>query len=89
MKDFSAKWEDMLPKENAQKRTGKKKRAQQEISPLDTEAIGVYEGAGYQSKGVYRSTPNCRMKTNEAAAFCPVCRRSIQRLVQFYTEAGH
>ena len=88
MKDFSSKWEDMLPHEKAQKRTGKKK-SQAALSPLDTETIGIYEGAGYQSKGVYRSTPNCRMKTNEAPTFCPVCRRSIERLVKFYTEAGN
>ena len=89
MKNFSAKWEDMLPNEKEKKRAGKKKKAPQEPSPLDTESIGIYEGAGYQSKGVYRSTPNCRMKTNEAQAFCPVCRRSIERLVKFYTEEGN
>jgi hypothetical protein len=47
--------------------------------------IGVYEGAGYQSKGVYRPFPDCRMKTNAADAFCPVCQRAIARIIEFNT----
>ena len=34
--------------------------------------VGVYEGGGYQSKGVYRPAQECRMKINEAPVFCPV-----------------
>jgi hypothetical protein len=49
------------------------------------EMVGVYEGAGYQSKGVYRPFPDCRMKTNAAEAFCPVCQRAISRIIEFYT----
>lgn len=45
--------------------------------------IGVYEGAGYQSKGVYRPYPDCRMKTNSAESFCPVCQRAIARVIEF------
>jgi hypothetical protein len=48
--------------------------------------VGVYEGAGYQSKGVYRPYPDCRMKTNAAESFCPVCQRAIARIIEFYTE---
>ena len=48
--------------------------------------IGVYEGAGYQSKGVYRPFPDCRMHTNAADCFCPVCQRAIARIIEFYTE---
>ncbi len=48
--------------------------------------VGVHEGAGYQSKGVYRACPDCRMKTNSAEGFCPVCCRAISRLIEFYTE---
>lgn len=77
LKDFHSKWEDMLPKN----------------TPIPTKAdakhperIGVYEGAGYQSKGVYRAFLDCRMKTNEAKAFCAVCQRAIKRLIQFYVE---
>lgn len=46
--------------------------------------VGVYEGAGYQSKGVYRPYPDCRMKTNSPKAFCPVCQSAISNLIEFY-----
>lgn len=76
LKDFSAKWEDLLPAGTAVP------------APAGTagEGIGVYEGGGYQSKGVYRAFDNCRMRTNEAADFCAVCRRALERLIKFYTE---
>jgi hypothetical protein len=48
--------------------------------------VGVYEGAGYTSKGIYRPVTECRMKINEAPAFCPVCQRALERLILFYTE---
>jgi hypothetical protein len=49
-------------------------------------AVGVYEGAGYTLKGIYRPVSECRMKINEAPAFCPVCQRALERLIKFYTE---
>ena len=48
--------------------------------------IGLYEGGGYQQKGVYRPCENCRMRTNEEPDFCPVCQRALTRLILFYTE---
>ncbi|MCM1371795.1 MAG: IgA Peptidase M64 [Bacteroides sp.] len=73
--DFGSKWKDMLPKG----------------TPIPTPAdgkdihtkVGVYEGGGYQSKGVYRPAQDCRMKTNEAPDFCPVCSRAIKRVIDF------
>lgn len=47
--------------------------------------VGLYEGAGYRSRGVYRPCTDCRMRTNTAPEFCPVCRRAIERLVRYYT----
>ena len=85
--DFSSKWDDMLPKfiqiptpveGNVWKRIGEGEKPDA--------IIGVYEGAGYQSKGVYRPYPDCRMKTNAAESFCPVCQRAIARIIEFYTE---
>lgn len=80
LKDFSSKWADMLP----------------EGTPVPTPPVtdparvytqvGVYEGGGYSSKGVYRPATECRMKINEAPAFCPVCQRALERLIRFYTE---
>ena len=47
--------------------------------------VGLHEGAGYQSKGVWRACPDCRMRTNDAAGFCPVCQRAIERMISFST----
>lgn len=48
--------------------------------------IGLYEGAGYSTKGVYRAYPDCRMRTNNNPEFCPACQQAIQRLIDFYTK---
>lgn len=48
--------------------------------------IGLYEGAGYRMKGVYRPAHDCRMRTNDNPEFCDVCKRAITRLINFYTE---
>jgi len=53
---------------------------------LESGQAGLHEGAGYQSKGVWRSADDCRMRTNKADCFCPVCRRAIGRIIDFYTE---
>lgn len=75
--DFAAKWKDMLS----------------ENTPVPTPAevsenypIGVYEGGGYSAKGIFRPAENCRMRTNEYPAFCPVCQRALRRIIEFYTE---
>lgn len=78
--DFESKWSDMLPKGG----TSPSKITEDNYS--STETLGVYEGAGYSMKGIYRPVPDCRMRTNEAKAFCPVCQRALQRLIDFYTE---
>ena len=53
---------------------------------LGSEGVSVYEGGGYKSKGVWRGCRNCRMKTNTAPGFCPVCQRAIERMILFYTD---
>ena len=53
---------------------------------LDAGNAQLLEGAGYQSKGVYRPAADCRMHTNKADCFCPVCQRAIGRIIEFYTE---
>ena len=45
--------------------------------------IGVYEGAAYASKGVYRACPDCRMRSNGAKDFCPICESAIQEVIDF------
>ena len=75
--DFAAKWKNMLS----------------ENTPVPTPAevsenypTGVYEGGGYSAKGIFRPAENCRMRTNEYPAFCPVCQRALRRIIEFYTE---
>lgn len=50
--------------------------------------VGLVEGAGYQSKGVWRSNEHCRMRSNDVPAFCPVCRRALERMILFNLEAN-
>ena len=91
--DFPAKWADMLPKGTAiptppatipdykQIKTDEERRQLNEA----TQRVGVFEGGGYQSKGVYRPAQECRMKINEVELFCPVCSRALVRITDFYT----
>ena len=51
---------------------------------LDAGQAELLEGAGYQSKGVYRPADDCRMRTNRPDHFCPVCQRAIIRIIEFY-----
>lgn len=53
---------------------------------LDAGEAELLEGAGYQSKGVYRPADDCRMRTNRPDHFCPVCQRAIARIIEFYTK---
>ncbi|MCR4993961.1 MAG: IgA Peptidase M64 [Bacteroidales bacterium] len=76
--DFDSKWKDML--------TASASIPTKPDGRDLTTKVGVYEGGGYQSKGVYRPTQECRMKVNEVKEFCPVCQRSLLRLISFYTE---
>jgi len=46
--------------------------------------VGVYEGGGYVSKGVYRPMVDCLMHSNDAT-FCPVCQRAIIQMIKRYT----
>lgn len=77
--DFDSKWKDMLT--DKQLRNIPTKADGKDIYTK----LGVYEGAGYQSKGCYRPVQECRMKINEAPVFCPVCERALRRIIDFYT----
>ena len=93
--DFASKWQDMLPEETPVPTEPDALDKQdvrriwntftQEQKALLNLKLGVYEGAGYQSKGVYRPVQECRMRINECDEFCPVCARAIVRMIDFYT----
>lgn len=73
--DFHGKWENLIHKKT------------KIPTPLTAkkDEIGVYEGAGYSLKGVYRGSQDCRMRTNENPEFCPVCQQALTKLIEFYT----
>ena len=49
--------------------------------------VGVFEGGGYVSKGIYRPTHSCIMKELQGNdGFCPVCRRAILQRILFYSK---
>ena len=78
--DFHGKWEDLVAKDTPVP------------TPNSTDPkviksrVGLFEGAGYSLKGVYRACQDCRMRTNENPVFCPVCDRAIRRTIDFYTK---
>ena len=80
LKDFHGKWEDLI------------KPGTPVPTPLSNNPetiknkVGVFEGAGYSLKGVYRACQDCRMRTNENPIFCPVCDRALRQVINFYTE---
>ncbi|MBP3331531.1 MAG: peptidase M64 [Tidjanibacter sp.] len=48
--------------------------------------VGLYEGAGYLEKGVYRPWPNCMMNWfHTVDVYCPVCQREIQNTIDLFT----
>ncbi|MGE3844971.1 MAG: M64 family metallopeptidase, partial [Vicinamibacterales bacterium] len=46
-------------------------------------SVGAFEGAMYEAKGYFRPEVDCIMFTR-SEAFCAVCRRAIERIIDFY-----
>ena len=93
--DFASKWADMLPEgtriptepDELDRRDVRRiwRTFTPEQKALLNLKVGVYEGAGYQTQGVYRPVQECRMRINECELFCPVCARAIVRIIDYYT----
>jgi hypothetical protein len=47
--------------------------------------VGAFEGAAYESKGLYRPETDCIMFTRDEVGFCRVCRRAIERIIDEYS----
>jgi hypothetical protein len=47
--------------------------------------VGAFEGAHYEATGYYRPAADCIMFTR-SEAFCPVCRRAIERVIDQYAK---
>ena len=75
--DFSNKWGDMLDKKTPVPTPREKKYEH---------TIGVFEGGGYEAKGVFSPHMDCLMKTFRGHEFCPVCQRAIERMILYYSK---
>ena len=75
--DFPSKWQDLVDK---------KTPVPTPLTVQYKDKVGVYQGAGYNVKDVYRPCQDCRMRTNEHPVFCPVCQRALTHLIDFYTK---
>jgi hypothetical protein len=47
--------------------------------------VGAFEGALYEAQGYYRPQEDCVMFSRNDVPFCAVCRRAIERIIDFYT----
>ena len=74
--DFESKeWSRMLPKDTP---------VPTPATPDRAEKLGVYEGGGYVTEGVYRPWPNCLMNNlHSITKFCPVCEAGIRDQIEF------
>lgn len=75
--DFEKKWKDQLSPDIPIPTPRIKKHK---------EKVGVFEGGGYSSKGIYSPYQNCLMKVIDAKGFCPVCKKALENMVLFYIE---
>ena len=77
--DFGSKWAAMLPEGTAIPTAADPSVPRTECGP-----IGVYEGAGYRPKGLFRPTMRCMMR--DYAPFCPVCLKRMNEIFDLYTK---
>ena len=77
--DFEKKWKDMLPQGTRVPTPDDKY-----VYPGENGKLGVFEGAGYHSKGVYRPVMHCMMR--DYAPFCPVCAKRLNEIFDLFTK---
>jgi hypothetical protein len=77
--DFESKWADMV-EEGVEIPSAPTKEREENYT------VGVYEGGGYLTKGIFRPAVVCRMRNNTAERFCPVCERAIERVILHQAE---
>ena len=76
--DFDSKWADMVAEGIEIPTAVTAERSKNYV-------VGVYEGGGYRSKGIFRPADVCRMRNNTAERFCPVCERALERVILHQT----
>lgn len=47
--------------------------------------VGAFEGASYESTGLYRPELDCIMFTRDDVGFCAVCSRALTRIIDLYS----
>ncbi|WP_201300992.1 M64 family metallopeptidase [Sunxiuqinia indica] len=75
--DFESKWTDLI-QEGTPQPTPR--------NVANSKLVGVFEGGGYLTKGIYSPMMDCRMKTNEAKGFCPVCQKAIEKVIEWHCQ---
>jgi IgA peptidase M64/peptidase M64-like protein len=48
-------------------------------------AVGAFEGANYEPRGLYRPQADCIMFTRDRVGFCRVCQRALSRIIDLYS----
>ena len=74
--DFNSKWKDMVT-------SGTPTPTLRERQYRDV--VGVFEGGGYAAKGIYSPMQDCMMNSGRGT-FCPVCQRTIEKMIDYLTE---
>jgi IgA peptidase M64/peptidase M64-like protein len=46
--------------------------------------VGMFQGAGYVARGMYRPCLDCTMFSRSHVPYCPVCRRAIERMIDYW-----
>lgn len=82
--NFDSKWKDLVEKSGIVTKADQRLPAYRTLVESDYK-VGIYEGGGYLSEGIYRPYPTCRMRDNTYPLFCPVCRRAISRMIDYQT----
>lgn len=82
--NFDSKWKDLVEKSGIVTKADQRLPAYRTLVESDYK-VGIYEGGGYLSEGIYRPYPTCRMKDNTYPLFCPVCQRAISRMIDYQT----
>ena len=82
--DFQSKWKDLVEKSGIVTKADQRLPAYRTLVESDYK-VGIYEGGGYLSEGIYRPYPTCRMRDNTYPLFCPVCQRAISRMIDYQT----
>jgi hypothetical protein len=48
--------------------------------------VGVFEGAGYASEGLYRPMIDCIMFSKGKKPFCRICEKAIIKVIDYYCD---